>query len=151
MDERIADAIRAVVEEGTFQPEVLGRMQRNIERVDELGEELKRVEKHAADLNALLEENTEVNKDLTRELAEFRGREKDLHDAERLVHAAQIAQAADQARAETYHTAFECVFRNTSIRREIFNNETRTDPPNEYGIREETSATRSVTETTVQE
>ncbi len=147
MDERIAEAIQAVVNEATFQPEVLTRMKAAIERVAALEATLEQREAQLSASQRTVRDLKDVRDTALREIAEVRAQEADLQLREKAVHDAEKSQAAHEAAAQTWEKACGLIFRNTSVRRTMFDSETGAAVQDQFGNWHTPNVTKNLDET----
>ncbi len=151
MDDRIADAIREVVAEATFQPEVLNRMKANIELVEQLEEALEKADNDNEILKERNRKGDQAYNDVCKELAELKGQKADVELREKAVHDAEKSHAAHQAAAETWEKACGMIFRNTAVRREVFDSENGPAGIDQYGTTQYATTTKAYKETKTDE
>lgn len=123
MDERIAEAIQSVIDEGTFTPAALKRMNATLERVKTLENKSAQDEREIRDLRnqiIRLEREAIATK---KEIERYEAREQTIKQAEADQAKLEREKAVAQARADTFSTCFSTVFRNTEIRRKVFSND----------------------------
>ena len=119
MDNRISQAIQDVINEGTFTPGALEQFKIALNKAVEVENELAATR---GELDAMMNRTAKAETliDKMREEAQLRfTREADLEKREAACHEAEIKNAADNARAETFDKCFNKVFGNVEIHRAV--------------------------------
>ncbi len=150
IDMRITEAIREVVADGTFTEAALEQMKTALNEVEKLESTVSNLDYKNKVLDRDLHNAYSENRTQAKKLQDHDARNDELKAREAVVHKAEIGQAADKARAETWRAACELMFRNTQVRREFMASDNRQeiDP---HGGTQYLTNNKSETETTQEE